>query len=196
MNENTLVFATNNAHKAEEIRHQLGNKFGIITLKEAGIFIDIPEPHDTLEANASEKSSTIVRLTGRNCFSEDTGLEVDFLNGRPGVKTARFVEKNEQFDSNVDKLLFVLKGELQRQAKFRTVISLQIDGREWFFEGLCKGSIAHKPLGTNGFGYDPVFIPEGSEKTFAQMTLDEKTAFSHRARAVIKLAGFLDNYGR
>lgn len=191
MQKNVLVFATNNANKAAEIRHDLGDKFKIITLKEAGIFIDIPEPHDTLEANASEKSATILKLTGQDCFSEDTGLEVDSLQGRPGVKTARFVEKNEQFSNNIEKLIFLMTDQYNRSAKFRTIISLQKEGKEYFFEGVCPGRIAEKPMGTNGFGYDPVFIPDGSDKTFAEMTLDEKTKFSHRSRAVAKLAGFL-----
>jgi XTP/dITP diphosphohydrolase len=186
-----LVFATNNSHKAEEIRHDLGDRFDIITLKEAGIEIDIPEPHDTLEANASEKSGTIFHLTGKDCFSEDTGLEVTALHGRPGVKTARFVEKNEQFLDNIEKLLFLMDGFHDRTAKFRTIISLRIGGKEFQFEGICKGSITTKRLGSNGFGYDPVFIPEGSSLTFAQMNLKEKSAFSHRSKAVEKLARFL-----
>lgn len=194
MTERTLVFATNNANKAEEIRHDLNNRFRILTLKEAGIFIDIPEPYETLEANASEKSRTIFRLTGNDCFSEDTGLEVEELQGKPGVKTARFVEKNEQFSDNMEKLLFLLEGEKNRRAKFRTIISLQLGGKEFLFEGVCPGTISYNKLGNNGFGYDPVFIPDGSDKTFAEMTLAEKSQFSHRSKAVAKLAGFLDHY--
>jgi XTP/dITP diphosphohydrolase len=189
-----LVFATNNSHKAEEIRHDLGDRFEIITLKEAGIDIDIPEPHDTLEANASEKSGTIFQLTGKDCFSEDTGLEVNALQGRPGVKTARFVEKNEQFPDNIEKLLFLLRGFADRRARFSTIISLRINGNEFLFEGICKGIIANNRLGTNGFGYDPIFIPDGSSLTFAQMQLKEKSSYSHRSKAVEKLARFLKDF--
>lgn len=186
-----MVFATNNAHKAEEIRHDLRDKFDIITLKEAGIFIDIPEPHDTLEANASEKSGTIFQLTGKDCFSEDTGLEVEVLGGRPGVNTARFVEKNEQYSDNLEKLLFLLEGFSNRKARFRTIISLRLSGHEYLFEGVCEGNINSKRLGTKGFGYDPVFIPQGSTHTFAEMELHEKSKYSHRSKAVEKLARFL-----
>lgn len=189
----TLVFATNNAHKVEEIRHQLGSLYHILPLKEAGILIDIPEPHDTLEANASEKSLTILQLTGKDCFSEDSGLEVFALNGEPGVKSSRFVENFEEFPDNISKLLYKLKNKIDRKARFRTVISLQLKGKEYLFEGICPGEITLNKLGTNGFGYDPIFIPEGSNKTFAEMTLEEKTRFSHRAIAVKKLAGFLSH---
>ena len=187
----SLIFATNNPHKAEEIRYDLGDKFSIITLREAGIFVDIPEPHDSLEANASEKSRTILNLTGKDCFSEDTGLEVEALGGAPGVKTARFVENNEQFPDNISKLLYLLEGNSLRKAQFRTIISLQMNGKEYMFEGICPGTISYKRLGNKGFGYDPVFIPEGAEKTFAEMTLEEKSGYSHRSKAVKKLAGFL-----
>jgi XTP/dITP diphosphohydrolase len=194
MKGRTLVFATNNVHKAAEIRHDLGERYKIVTLKEAGIDIEIPEPHDTLEANAGEKSGTILRLTGMDCFSEDTGLEVDLLNGRPGVKTARFVEINEHYSDNMDKLLSLLAGKENRNARFRTIISLRMDGNEFLFEGICKGTIATKRLGTKGFGYDPIFIPNGSNRSFAQMDIDEKATYSHRSKAVAKLAGFLDQY--
>ena len=191
MTKKPLVFATNNAHKAEEIRHELGDHFKIITLKEAGIFIDIAEPHDTLEENASEKSGTIFQLTGKDCFSEDTGLEVSALDGRPGVRTARFVEKNEQFSNNLEKLLFLLRDTKDRSARFRTIISLRWEGKEFLFEGICEGKISDNQLGTNGFGYDPVFIPNGSSLTFAEMTMQEKLKYSHRSKAVGKLARFL-----
>ncbi|MES2648649.1 MAG: RdgB/HAM1 family non-canonical purine NTP pyrophosphatase [Bacteroidota bacterium] len=187
----SLIFATNNSHKVIEIRQQLGDQFEIITLKDAGILIDIPEPHNTIEENASEKSKTILELTGKDCFSEDTGLEVAALYGEPGVKSARYVEKNEQFSSNIEKLLFKLKGKTNKNAKFRTVISLRLNGKETFFEGICRGKIIDNYKGINGFGYDPVFIPEGSELTFAEMTIEEKSIFSHRAKAVKKLAEFL-----
>ena len=186
-----LIFATNNQHKVDEIRVVLGNIFDIITLKEAGINIDIPEPYDTLEANASEKSSTIYKLTKNNCFSEDTGLEVDSLNGEPGVKSARYAGNERSFDANIDKLLDKMQASNKREAHFRTVISLILNGEEKQFEGICKGLISKERRGINGFGYDPVFIPDGSSKTFAEMNIEEKSKFSHRKKAMTKLIDFL-----
>ncbi len=189
-----IIFATNNQHKVNEIRAVLNGLFQVISLKDAGIDIDIPEPHDTLEANAREKSGTIYRLTGKHCFSEDTGLEVEALNNEPGVKSARYAGDDNDFSKNTEKLLLNLTGAGNRRARFRTVISLVLDGKEFLFEGICNGSITEKPTGTNGFGYDPVFIPDGSTKTFAEMTMDEKNKFSHRKKATAKLAAFLHNY--
>ena len=188
-----LIFATNNQHKVEEIRSVLANKFDIITLKEAGIDIDIPEPYATLEENASGKSATIFQLTGINCFSEDTGLEVVSLNGEPGVKSARYAGDDRTFDKNIEKLLVNLAGKSDRSARFRTIISLILDGKETLFEGICEGKIITERKGTRGFGYDPVFVPAESYKTFAEMTLPEKSQFSHRARATEKLVIFLNN---
>jgi XTP/dITP diphosphohydrolase len=187
----TLIFATNNQHKVDELRAIIGNQYNIITLKEAGIDIDIPEPHDTLEANASEKSKVIYDLTKTNCFSEDTGLEVYALNGEPGVKSARYAGEHRSFDANIDKLLSNLAGKADRSARFRAVISLLIDGKETLFEGICEGKISGEKHGNKGFGYDPVFIPAGSERSFAEMSMEEKTKYSHRARAVEKLVAFL-----
>ncbi len=189
----TLIFATNNQHKVDEIRMVLGNQFNIITLKEAGIDIDIPEPHDTLEANASEKSGTIYRLTNKNCFSEDTGLEAEALNGEPGVKSARYAGEGRSFDANIDKLLQSLKPHQNKTARFRTVISLIVKGKEYMFEGICNGNIVSERKGSNGFGYDPVFIPSGSERTFAEMSMEEKGVYSHRKKAMEKLIIFLKN---
>lgn len=186
-----LVFATNNQHKIDEIRQVLGNNFDIVTLQEAGINIDIPEPHDTLEANATEKSTVIHRLTGSNCFSEDTGLEVAALNGEPGVKSARYAGEGRSFDANIDKLLERLEGQSNRQARFRTVISLIWDGQEHQFEGICEGRIALERSGGKGFGYDPVFVPTSSDRSFAAMGMEEKNSFSHRRKAVDKLVFFL-----
>ncbi len=188
-----LIFATNNQHKVDEIRTLTGHEFELLTLKEAGIEKDIPEPHDTLEANASEKSQTIFQLTGINCFSEDTGLEVKALNGEPGVKSARYAGDNRSFDQNIDKLLNNLSGIADRSARFRTIISLIIDGRETLFEGICPGRITEERRGSHGFGYDPVFIPDGANKTFAEMSMEEKGFYSHRARATEKLVAFLNN---
>jgi len=187
----TLIFATNNQHKVDEMRSILGDHFNIISLKEAGIDIDIPEPYDTLEANASEKSGTIHRLTNKNCFSEDTGLEVMALNGEPGVKSARYAGEGNNFDKNVDKLLMNMKGIDNRQARFRTIISLILDDKEYLFEGICNGRIIETKKGSLGFGYDPIFIPDGSEKTFAEMEMEEKNKFSHRKKAMEKLISFL-----
>ncbi|MGB4844959.1 MAG: RdgB/HAM1 family non-canonical purine NTP pyrophosphatase [Ferruginibacter sp.] len=188
----TLIFATNNQNKVNEVRAVLGDIFNLITLKEAGIDIDIPEPHDTLEANATEKSKTIFTLTNKNCFSEDTGLEVDALNGEPGVKSARYAGEERSFDDNIDKLLANLSAIQNKTARFRTVISLILDGREYFFEGICPGKIIPERKGKNGFGYDPVFVPDGSDKTFAEMNMEEKNKFSHRKKAMQKLIDFLN----
>ena len=185
-----LIFASNNEHKAEEIRAILGKSFAIKTLKEAGINIDIPEPHDTLEENATEKSSIIYHLTKLDCFSEDTGLEVNALNGEPGVRSARYANDGS-FNSNIDKLLYNLKNKPDRNAQFRTVISLILKGEEYKFEGVCKGIIIANQKGEKGFGYDPVFMPEGSNQTFAEMNIEEKNTYSHRRKAIGKLIEFL-----
>lgn len=187
-----LIFATNNQHKVEEIRHVIGSSFELLTLREAGIDIDIPEPHDTLEANATEKSKTIYQITNTNCFSEDTGLEVAVLDGEPGVRSARYAGDDKSFDKNIDKLLDKLKDKADTAARFRTVISLILDGDEHMFEGVCNGMIIRERKGQQGFGYDPVFIPEGSDKTFAEMSLEEKSRFSHRKKATGKLVAFLN----
>src|SRR5262245_44332243 len=141
MENNTLIFATNNQHKVEEMLSLTCDQFNIVTLKDAGINIDIPEPHDTIEANASEKSKTIFKLTGQNCFGEDTGLEVEALNGEPGVKSARYAGEEKSFDANIDKLLFNLKGKKNRNAQFKTVISIIWNGEEHLFEGITEGRI-------------------------------------------------------
>ena len=188
-----LIFASNNQHKVDEIRSLLPEGIEIITLKEAGIDIDIPEPYDTLEENASGKSRTIFEMTGSNCFSEDTGLEVKALHGEPGVKSARYAGESRSFDANIEKLLINLAGKPDPSARFRAVISLLIEGRETLFEGICEGMIIEEKRGEQGFGYDPVFIPAGSVKTFGEMSIEEKTRYSHRARATEKLVAFLNN---
>lgn len=188
----TLIFATNNRNKIAEIRSALGDRFTVITLEEAGIDIDIPEPHDTLEANASEKSGTIHRLTGRDCFSEDTGLEVAALNGAPGVKSARYAGEPSDPSANIDKLLVELENKPNRQARFRTVISLILDDKEHYFEGICTGTIISERRGSMGFGYDPVFVPDGDDRTFAEMDMDSKNRYSHRKKALEQLILFLN----
>ncbi|MCH5597184.1 RdgB/HAM1 family non-canonical purine NTP pyrophosphatase [Niabella ginsengisoli] len=187
----TLIFATNNINKVKEIRSAMKGGFDIISLKEAGIEKDIPEPHDTLEANASEKSKTIFEMTGQNCFSEDTGLEVDALNREPGVKSARYADEEPQYVDNIEKLLHKMEGISHRKARFRTVISLILNEEEHFFEGICEGVITTKRIGDGGFGYDPIFIPDGADRTFGEMTMEEKKQYSHRAKALAGLTEWL-----
>lgn len=191
-----LIFATNNQHKVDEIRTVIGSYFTIQTLQEAGINIDIPEPYNTLEENASTKSKTIFELTKENCFSEDTGLEVEALNGEPGVKSARYAGEGRNFQDNIDKLLLNLNNQTNRKARFRTVISLILNQQEYFFEGICEGNIITEQKGLSGFGYDPIFIPVGSDKTFAEMTMQEKNVFSHRKKATQQLIDFLSQNGK
>ena len=188
-----LIFATNNRHKVEEIQAAIGNKIKIRTLSDAGIDIDIPEPHDTLEANALEKAKTIHDLTHANCFSEDTGLEVEALNGAPGVKSARYAGDEKNFQKNIVKLLENLETTDNRNARFRTVISLIWGQKEYLFEGTCDGRIIHAQKGEEGFGYDPIFVPLGADKTFAEMSMNEKNQYSHRRKAADKLVLFLQN---
>ena len=194
MSVHQLLFATNNKHKIEEIQSVVGDKIKITGLMDAGINIDIPEPHDTLEKNASEKSSVIFALTGISCFSEDTGLEVESLNGEPGVRSARYAGTGSA-DDNVSKLLENLDHNANRRAKFRTVISLIWKGDEHLFEGVCNGVIIEERRGNGGFGYDPVFVPDGSTKSFGEMTLEEKNRFSHRKKAADQLVLFLQQHG-
>ena len=191
MSDLELILASNNQHKVEEIRAVLPEGFSIITLKEAGIDIDIPEPHDTLEENAREKALTIYKMAGKSCFSEDTGLEIKALNGEPGVKSARYAGEDRSFKNNIDKVLRKLEGEPDRSARFRTVICLCLHGLEHYFEGICEGQIVADERGGEGFGYDPIFVPDGSDKTFAEMGMEEKNRFSHRSKAVDKLVTFL-----
>ncbi len=188
---NTIIFATNNENKVSEVKVILNEKFRILSLKEAGIQIDIPEPYETLEENARKKAEVIHRLTKQNCFAEDTGLEVKALNGEPGVRSARYAGDNRSFENNIDKLLSKLANKKNREARFRTIICLICNGKEKIFEGICKGTIIAERRGISGFGYDPVFIPEGSTKTFGEMTINEKNIFSHRKKAVGKLTGYL-----
>lgn len=190
-----LIFATNNQHKVEEIRLVLGDRFEIVTLKDAGIDIEIAEPHFTLEENAREKSVTIYNLTAKNCFSEDTGLEVTILNGEPGVKSARYAGDTASFENNIEKLLENMHLATNREARFRTVISLILNGQEFQFEGICNGKVILEKRGKEGFGYDPVFIPNGSEMTFAEMGKIAKNEFSHRKKAMDKLISFLQDRG-
>ncbi|MEN9598184.1 MAG: RdgB/HAM1 family non-canonical purine pyrophosphatase [Bacteroidota bacterium] len=192
MNTIQLIFATNNEHKVKEIQSVIPATIKVISLAKAGIDIDIPEPHDSLEENATEKSTVIHQLTKQNCFSEDSGLEVVALHGEPGVKSARYAGDGKDFAANINKLLLKLANNPDRTAQFRTVISLIWNEKEYQFEGICKGTIRHEPIGTEGFGYDSIFIPEGSNKTFGQMTLAEKNEYSHRKKAVKQLISCLE----
>ena len=187
-----LIFATNNTHKLEELRSAIGSKVEIISLGDAGIQKEIPEPYDTLKENAQVKAQTIHRLTGgENCFSEDTGLEVDALGSEPGVHSARYAGEPVSYANNTRKLLRALADSPNRRARFVTVICLILHGQEYFFEGRCEGQILRSPAGDGGFGYDPVFLPDGSHKSFAEMNPEEKNLFSHRRKAGDLLISFL-----
>lgn len=188
-----LVFATNNAHKLEEVRAILQEKFEVAGLDDIGCASDIPETGTTLQANASIKSHFVINNYKIDCFADDTGLEVNVLDGRPGVYSARYAGENASYEQNVDKLLMEMEASVDRKARFRTVISLMMDGIEYFFEGVVEGRIIRQRKGNSGFGYDPVFVPDGYEKTFAEMDASLKNNISHRARAIQKLADFLLN---
>lgn len=188
----TLIFATNNPDKVIEVKSILKGKFNILSLAEAGIQIEIPEPYETFEENACEKSRVINYTSGRDCFAEDTGLQVEALNGEPGVKSARYAGTAKSSEENIDKLLLNLKGKENRVAQFKTVVCVIFNGKQNIFDGICKGTIIAERRGDSGFGYDSVFIPDGSQKTFAEMTLDEKNLFSHRKKAMNKLILFLE----
>jgi len=188
-----LLFASNNLHKAAEINSIVGLTCKIITLREAGIEIDIPEPHPSFHENALEKSRTIYQLTHKNCFSEDSGLEVKALGGAPGVRSARYAHDKATDEENIDHLLQAMKEFADRTACFKTVISLQFEGGEYFFEGACSGQILSKKRGSAGFGYDPIFVPDGSTLSFAEMSSAEKNQFSHREKAVRKMVSFLQS---
>jgi len=189
-----IIFATNNLNKVLEVKSIIGDKFSIRSLAEAGIDIDIPEPFETIEENAIEKARVIYQLTKENCFSEDTGLEVEALNGEPGVRSARYAGNGNDPEKNIDKLLNNLKGQENRGAQFKTVICLIINGKQNIFDGICKGTIIAQLRGQSGFGYDPVFVPDGSDKTFGEMDMEEKNIFSHRKKAVEKLTRFLNSF--
>ena len=188
-----LVFATNNAHKLNEVRAVVGDKFHIRTLADLGCTDDIPETGDTFEANASQKSTYLYERYGCDCFADDSGLEVTALANEPGVYSARY-SGTRDMEKNIDLLLTRLGDSTDRTARFRTVISLRIGNEEHFFEGTVEGTIGYERQGEGGFGYDPLFTPAGYQKTFAQMTAAEKNAISHRAIAVAKLADFLKTH--
>jgi len=187
-----LVFATNNRHKLEEVQAVVGDQFRILTLADIGCMDDIPETGDTFEANAAQKSSFVFDRYGYNCFADDSGLEVAALNNEPGVYSARY-SGSRDMDRNIDLLLERLGNRPNREARFRTVISLRLGAEEYFFEGIVEGTIGRERKGAGGFGYDPLFTPSGYTRTFAEMTAGEKNAISHRSIAVARLAEFLQS---
>ena len=187
-----IIFATGNKNKLKEAAEILGGKYELVTAAEAGITEDIPETSDTIEGNASQKSHYLWKKTSMACFADDMGLEVEALGGRPGVYSARYAGDAKDSKANMEKLLSELEGEKNRNARFRTVISLITGGKEYLFEGILKGRITESQRGNAGFGYDPVFMPEGYDKTLAEMPLHEKNLISHRGIAVRKLAEFLN----
>lgn len=185
MYTSTYIFATNNAHKVAEIKSVLNNRITIISLQDAGITQEIAEPWHTFRENALEKVTVIHKLTGANCFSEDSGLEVSALNGQPGVHSARYAGENANASENIRKLLTAMQGIQNRTAQFKTVIALLEHGTIHYFEGICQGQILEVPVGNSGFGYDPIFTPDGAQgKSFAAMTMEEKNCYSHRKKAV------------
>lgn len=191
-----LVIATQNKHKIEEIKPGLNPEIELIGLSDLHFLGDVPENSDTLEGNALEKAKFIYDKYHFNTMSDDTGLEVESLNGEPGIYSARYAGESKNSDNNIEKLLNKLKGKSNRNARFRTVIALIIKNKEYLFEGIVEGIIIENRKGNMGFGYDPVFQPEGYNKTFAEMTLEEKNEISHRARALKKLTVFLNELVR
>ena len=188
-----IVFATNNPNKLKEIQALIPNGIEIVSLKEIGCTEDIPETGDTLEANAFQKAHYIKEYYGYDCFADDTGLEVEALNGAPGVYSARYAGAERSAEANMDKILNELQGKENRKAKFRTAIALTLNNEEHLFEGEINGHISKVKQGNEGFGYDPIFMPENEKRSFAQMSMEEKGTISHRGRAVKKLVAYLNN---
>lgn len=191
-----ILFATNNAHKLAEVQAVLGDSYTLVTPRDCGVTEEIPETQPTLEGNALQKARYLYERTGLDCFADDTGLEVEALGGAPGVHSARYATDGHDFAANNRLLLRNLAGKENRRARFRTVVALILGGREYLFEGVVEGQIIDRETGHEGFGYDPLFRPDGYDRTFAQTTTEEKNAVSHRARAVRKLAAFLHEYVR
>ncbi|GGK59249.1 MULTISPECIES: non-canonical purine NTP diphosphatase [Flavobacteriaceae] len=193
MNKLKLVFATNNKNKLKEVRAMLTN-FEIVSLADINCFDDIPETADTLEGNAILKANYITKKYGLNCFADDTGLEVEALNNQPGVYSARYAGEENNSEKNMSKLLTELGDNLNRNAQFKTVIALNINKKQFIFDGICKGQILKEKQGISGFGYDPIFMPKGYNKSFAEMDLKEKGTISHRGKAIQQLVHFLKNH--
>ncbi|WP_299665792.1 non-canonical purine NTP diphosphatase [uncultured Polaribacter sp.] len=186
-----LVFATNNLNKLKEVQEMLSNSIEILSLKDIGCFDDVEETETTLEGNAKLKADHIIQKFGYHCFADDTGLEVEILNGKPGVYSARFAGEPANAENNMQKLLSELSDKKNRKAQFRTAVCLNLDGKQFLFEGICKGAILKKKEGEKGFGYDPIFQPEGYHQSFATMNAEEKNKISHRGIAIQKLVAFL-----
>lgn len=189
-----IIFATNNAHKLSEVSQILGDAFILKTPRECGITEDIPEEQPTLQGNALQKARYIHERTGSNCFADDTGLEVAALDGAPGVYSARYAGTGCDFAANMSLLLRNMEGQADRRARFRTVVALILNDREYLFEGEVQGVITEQAAGSGGFGYDPIFIPDGYDRTFAELDIEVKNRISHRAKAVEKLAEFLKTH--
>ncbi len=187
-----IIIATNNKHKVEEIQREVKDKIRIISLKDLGFHQDIPETGSTLKENARQKARFIFEKYGKDCFADDTGLEVEALDGRPGVYSARYAGERCSFDDNIDLLLKEMEGKTNRKACFKTVICLIENGEEKYFEGVCKGNITTERYGNKGFGYDPVFIPEGYGESFAEMSGEEKNKISHRGKAIRELIKYMN----
>ena len=186
-----LVFASNNKNKIQEIQALVPNTFQIVSLEDIGCFEDIPETADTIEGNAILKANYVTEKYGYDCFADDTGLEVDALNGAPGVYSARYAGEQKDANDNMDKLLSELKDKSNRKANFKTVIALNLNGKQILFTGIINGKIIEEKIGTNGFGYDPIFVADGFDKTFAELSMEEKSTISHRGIAVKELILFL-----
>jgi len=186
-----LVFASNNKNKIQEIQALVPNTIQIVSLEDIGCTEDIPETADTIEGNAILKANYVTEKYGYNCFADDTGLEVEALNGAPGVYSARYAGEQKDANDNIDKLLSELSDKPNRKANFKTVIALNLNGKQNLFTGIINGKIIEEKIGTNGFGYDPIFVAEGYEKTFAELTMEEKSTISHRGIAVKELILFL-----
>ena len=189
-----LVFATNNLNKLKEVQEMLPDTIELLSLKDINCFDEIDETETTLEGNAKLKADYITTNFGFNCFADDTGLEVESLDGKPGVYSARFAGEPANSENNMQKLLVDLEHKKNRKAQFRTAISLNINDQKFIFEGICKGEILKKKQGEKGFGYDPIFKPEGYNQSFSEMSSEEKNTISHRGIAVQKLVAFLNNY--
>lgn len=193
MNKIPLVFATNNLNKLKEVQALLPDFIELKSLSDINCNEEIPETATTLEGNAILKADFVTQKFEINCFADDTGLEVESLNGAPGVFSARYSGNDGNSEKNIEKLLYNLSNKLNRKAQFRTVIALNLSGQQFLFEGVCKGKIIEEKRGIKGFGYDPIFIPEGFSKTFAEMNLEEKGSISHRGKAIQQLIHFLKN---
>ena len=189
-----LVFATNNLNKLKEVQEMLTNSIEILSLKDINCFDDVDETETTLEGNSKLKANHVTKKFGYNCFADDSGLEVESLDGKPGVYSARFAGEPTNSENNMQKLLSELKNSKNRKAQFRTAVCLNIDDKQYIFEGICKGEILQEKQGEKGFGYDPIFKPEGYNVSFAEMTPEEKNKISHRGIAIQKLVHFLKNY--